>query len=105
MESVLLDAAGRPRSPATVSGFHSGRPPRNECLCRCRHKHQLRHAHAIEMAREGIPITVIQRQLGHADLGVTSVCLRGIDNREIIDTVHERRAPVMSASAGLRIAQ
>ena len=35
--------------------------------------HQLRHAHAVEMAREGIPITVIQRQLGHADLGVTSV--------------------------------
>jgi site-specific recombinase XerD len=64
---------------------------------------QLRHAHAIEMAREGIPITVIQRQLGHSDLGVTSVYLRGIDNREIIDTVHERRAPVMSATAGLRI--
>ena len=65
--------------------------------------HQLRHAHAVEMAREGIPITVIQRQLGYADLGVTSVYLRGIDNTEIIDTVHERRAPVMSANAGLRI--
>jgi integrase len=65
--------------------------------------HQLRHAHAIEMSREGIPITVIQRQLGHADLGVTSVYLRGIDNREIIDTVHERKAPVMPATAGLRI--
>jgi integrase len=60
--------------------------------------HQLRHAHAVEMSREGIPITVIQRQLGHADLGVTSVYLRGIDNHEIIDTVHERRAPVMSAT-------
>ena len=65
--------------------------------------HQLRHAHAVEMAREGIPITVIQRQLGHVDLGVTSVYLRGIDNAEIIDTVHERRAPMMPASAGLRI--
>ena len=55
------------------------------------------------MAREGIPITVIQRQLGHADLGVTSVYLRGIDNREIIETVHERRAPMMPANAGLRV--
>jgi len=55
------------------------------------------------MAREGIPITVIQRQLGHADLGVTSVYLRGIDNREIIDTVHQRRAPMMPANAGLRV--
>jgi hypothetical protein len=52
------------------------------------------------MAREGIPITVIQRQLGHADLGVTSVYLRGIDNNEIIDTVHGRRPPMMPASAG-----
>ena len=57
----------------------------------------------VEMAREGIPITVIQRQLGHADLGVTSVYLRGIDNREIIETVHERHAPMMSANAGLRV--
>ena len=32
MKSVLLDAAGRPRSPATVPGFHSGRPPRNKGL-------------------------------------------------------------------------
>ena len=27
--------------------------------------HQLRHAHAVEMAREGMPLIVIQRQLGH----------------------------------------
>jgi site-specific recombinase XerD len=34
--------------------------------------HQLRHAHAVEMPREGIPLVVIQRQLGHADLAITS---------------------------------
>jgi site-specific recombinase XerD len=28
--------------------------------------HQLRHAHAVEMAHEGVPLVVIQRQLGHA---------------------------------------
>ncbi|MGH3026772.1 MAG: tyrosine-type recombinase/integrase, partial [Gaiellaceae bacterium] len=27
--------------------------------------HQLRHAHAVEMSREGVPLVVIQRQLGH----------------------------------------
>lgn len=64
--------------------------------------HQLRHAHAVEMAREGIPLNVIQRQLGHANLGITSVYLQGIDNHEIIDTVYARRAPVLPASAGLR---
>jgi hypothetical protein len=53
------------------------------------------------MAREGVPLNVIQRQLGHADLGVTSVYLQGIDNTEVISTIHARRAPTMPASAGL----
>jgi site-specific recombinase XerD len=33
--------------------------------------HQLRHPHTIEMADEGTPLRIIQRQLGHANLGVT----------------------------------
>ena len=64
--------------------------------------HQLRHAHAIEMAHEGIPLVVIQRQLGHSNLGITSIYLQGIDSTEIIDTVHARRAPMISANNGLR---
>ena len=63
--------------------------------------HQLRHAHAIELAREGVPINIIQRQLGHSDLGVTSVYLQGIDAAEIIDTVHGRRPPMIPATIGL----
>jgi site-specific recombinase XerD len=63
--------------------------------------HQLRHAHAVEMAREGVPINVIQRQLGHANLGVTSIHLQGIDNSEIIETVRARQAPVIPAAAAL----
>jgi integrase len=65
--------------------------------------HQLRHAHAVELAREGVPLNVIQRQLGHANLGTTSVYLQGIDTEEIIATVHSRRAPMMSATAGLQL--
>ena len=30
MESVLLDAAGHRRSPATMPGYHRGRPPGNK---------------------------------------------------------------------------
>ncbi len=30
MSTVLLDAAGRRRSPATMPGYHAGRPPRNK---------------------------------------------------------------------------
>jgi integrase len=65
--------------------------------------HQLRHAHAVEMSREGVPLVVIQRQLGHADLGITSAYLRGIDNTEIIHAVHERPAPMIPATTRLRL--
>jgi site-specific recombinase XerD len=65
--------------------------------------HQLRHAHAVEMAREGVPLVVIQRQLGHSNLGITSVYLQGIDNAEIIATVHARHAPVIPVSTSLRL--
>ena len=65
--------------------------------------HQLRHAHALELAHEGVALNIIQRQLGHANLGTTSIYLQGIDPEEIIATVHMRRAPMMSASAGLRL--
>ena len=73
--------------------------------------HQLRHAQLSRwrtavskksFTYEGLPLVVIQRQLvGYANLGITSVYLQGIDSAEIIDTVHSRPAPVISASAGL----
>jgi site-specific recombinase XerD len=65
--------------------------------------HQLRPAHAVELAREGVPLIVIQRQLGHSNLGITSIYLQGIDNAEIIETVHGRRAPMIPVSTSLRL--
>jgi site-specific recombinase XerD len=65
--------------------------------------HQLRHAHALELLREGVPLNVIQRQLGHRNLGVTSIYLQGIDPDEIIQTVHARRPPMIPASVGLAL--
>jgi integrase len=53
--------------------------------------------------REGVPHIVIQRQLGHSDLGITSIYLKGIDNGEIIETVHARRAPMIPVNASLRL--
>jgi hypothetical protein len=55
------------------------------------------------MAREGVPPIIIQRQLGHSSLGITSVHLQGIDSGEIIETVHARRAPMIPVSASLRL--
>jgi site-specific recombinase XerD len=63
--------------------------------------HQLRHAHAVELAHEGVPLIAIQRQLGHSKLGITSIYLQGIDNAEIIETVHARRQPMIPVSTSL----
>jgi site-specific recombinase XerD len=91
---------GRPCAPATI------RTQLRDVAARAGVRrrfapHQLRHAHAVEMSREGVPLVVIQRQLGHANLAITSVYLRGIDNTEIIHTIHRRNPPVISASTGL----
>ena len=55
----------------------------------------------MELAHEGVPLIVIQRQLGHSNLGITSVYLQGIDNAEIIEAVHARRAPMTPVRTGL----
>jgi hypothetical protein len=85
---AALDSAGRRRSPATLPGYHAGRPPRD--------KGRLYPA-------EGLPLNVIRRRLCHANLGTTSIYLQGIDTEEIIATIHARRAPLMSTTAGLRL--
>jgi integrase len=48
-------------------------------------------------------LVVIQRQLGHSNLGITSVYLQGIDNAEIINTLHARHAPMIPVSTALRL--
>jgi site-specific recombinase XerD len=48
------------------------------------HPHALRHAHAAELAAEGVPVNVIQAQLGHAHLSTTDVYLRHIAPADVI---------------------
>lgn len=92
---------GRPWSPAGVR-VELRRLATEAGVRRRFAPHQLRHAHALELAREGVPLNIIQRQLGHSNLGTTSIYLQGIDTEEIIAAVHGRRAPMMPASVGLR---
>jgi hypothetical protein len=55
------------------------------------------------MAREGVPLIVIQRQLGHSKPRNHLVYLQGIDSGEIIETVDARRALMIPVSASLRL--
>ena len=68
-----------PRSAASSAGLPSARASGagslpTSCATRTR----------VELAREGVPLNIIQRQLGHASLGTTSIYLQGIDPEEII---------------------
>lgn len=55
--------------------------------------HQLRHAHAVGMAREGVGLHIIQRQLGHSSLATTATYMAGISNEEVVHTIASRPAP------------
>ena len=93
---ILAGADRRPRLVATAAGGELRRLGVHAGVRRTFVPRQLRHAHAIEMAHEGIPLPIIQRQ--HAHLGITSIYLQGVDTREIVDTVHHRRPRVILAT-------
>jgi integrase/recombinase XerD len=48
------------------------------------HPHGLRHTHAAELVREGVPINVIGDQLGHSSLAVTDRYLRDVAPADVI---------------------
>ena len=54
------------------------------------HAHGLRHTHAAELAREGIPVNVIQQQLGHSSLATTDRYLRHVAPIEVVTTMQAR---------------
>lgn len=54
--------------------------------------HHLRHAHAVEMAHEGVPLVVIQRQLGHANsASPRSTCKASTAPRSSTRSTHDQR--------------
>ena len=65
--------------------------------------HQLRHAHSARSPVGHRAQPTDHPHIKHVNLGTTSIYLQGIDTEEIIAAVHTRRAPVMSATAGLRL--
>lgn len=54
------------------------------------HPHGLRHTHAAELAREGVPMNVIRDQLGHTSLATTDTYLRGLCPADVITTMQAR---------------
>ncbi len=54
------------------------------------HPHGFRHTHAYELMMEGVPMPIIQRQLGHASLATTDTYLSHIAPRQVIETMNKR---------------
>lgn len=59
--------------------------------------HQLRHALACDLAREGAPLHLLSRQLGHSHIGTTATYLQGISNSEVVELMAARGGPVVAA--------
>jgi site-specific recombinase XerD len=54
------------------------------------HPHGLRHSHAYELMTEGVPVPIIQRQLGHSSLATTDRYLRNIAPADVIAAIQQR---------------
>jgi site-specific recombinase XerD len=54
------------------------------------HPHGLRHTHSYELMMEGVPVPVIQQQLGHASLATTDRYLRHIAPRNVVKVMQRR---------------
>lgn len=55
------------------------------------HAQGLRHTHAVELAAEGLPVEVIQEQLGHESLASTDRYLKRIPPTDRIGALHRRQ--------------
>ena len=54
------------------------------------HPHGFRHTHAYELMMEGIPMPIIQQQLGHVSLATTDTYLSHIAPKQVIEAMGKR---------------
>ncbi len=87
---VFCTLAGRPMQPSVVRSMLP-RLARRAGISKRVHPHGLRHTHAYELMMEGVPIGIIQRQLGHMSLATTNTYLAHIAPKEVIDTIGKRK--------------
>lgn len=55
------------------------------------HPHMFRHAYAVELMLEGVPVPMIQRLLGHSSLAVTQTYLESLSPEAALDAVRNRQ--------------
>lgn len=88
---VFTTRAGGELWPQYVRQALARAGERADILGRC-HPHALRHSLAAHLAADGVPMPVIQAQLGHRSLATTSVYLAHISPTELAETLGARDA-------------
>lgn len=86
---LFCTLAGRPLQPSYVRTLLP-RLARAASVQKRVHPHGLRHTHAAELAREGVPMPLIQQQLGHASLATTDRYLRHLAPTELVAAIQKR---------------
>jgi integrase/recombinase XerD len=81
--------AGGPMAPRYVRAYTAQLAARAGIQHRV-HPHGLRHTMACELSREGWPLALISRQLGHSNVATTDTYLRGLYPAEVVERARGR---------------
>ena len=88
-QTVFCTLGGKPLNPSYIRALLPRIAQRVGIEKRV-HAHGLRHTHASELAREGVPMNVIQAQLGHSSLATTDRYIRHIAPTHVVETMRMR---------------
>lgn len=83
---------GRPLNASTVRGSLK-RYAKRAGITKRVHPHGLRHTFAYELAIEGVPVPLIQRQLGHQALEMTAHYIDHLAPADVLNAVRDRHWP------------
>lgn len=88
-DPLFPTSTGRRVIPSYVRGMlpHMGE---RAGVTRRVHAHAFRHSYAVELVREGVSVTNIQRLLGHSNLATTATYLASIAPEEALNAVRGR---------------
>ena len=100
---VIALPAGSPGSPHTFSGAYSDFAQR--IGVKGIRFHDLRHSHASQMLRNGVPVKTVQERLGHANASITlntyAHIMRGADE-QAVEVLEQRLRSAIEKQASKR---
>ena len=88
-QRIFCTLSGKPLQPSYVRAMLP-RLARRAGIEKRVHAHGLRHTMAAELMAEGVPVNVIQAQLGHSSVATTSTYLQHIAPKQVLETMRGR---------------